>query len=308
MKKNVKDPQTKNKWTKKDTIIMSILGAFIIGAGALTGILIGNNVFDQGEVNYSDFDETKWEDNRAKFVERFNSTSTNDYTNIFKPNELVGIAYQKFSNYEKTFQATTGTVIAVGFEQSVASSGMKVGSNYFAESFSTGFINVGKRYYFDGDNSTSVYTGSNPQTYSASWSEDAKEVLDNEQMEKTWGKLISRPSIYLLCSKTCLNTSTAKKNSDGTYTVEIDLDTTYSVSRYVRQMCSMSGLSKNPRFHSIHLNYTLSSELDLIQVNTKENYDVFKGFWINTTGDLTEKFVINGDNVIPTINENVSYN
>ena len=58
--------------------------------------------------------------------------------------------------------------------------------------------------------------------------------------------------------------------------VEMSLDPTLSVIRYVKQMKELSGLERYPTFSLVEMTFTLDENLNLISRQVHEQYEVFK--------------------------------
>jgi len=134
-----------------------------------------------------------------------------------------------------------------------------------------------------------------------------KEELTVEEYEETWGKNLSQPVIYIISSKTTLDTSFIKTSDNG-YTISLDLDPLTSVIRYSKQMIQMSSLSNAPEFTKVHVEFEVDKELNLLEMNVTEAYYVWvvgKNF---TEATLNEKYtILDSAPEIPTIDEKVYF-
>jgi hypothetical protein len=293
----------KNKMSKSGIIATSIISTIAVCSGIILGVYFGQGYFETTNYNY---DALSLEDNIEKTMKKY-ERSNNDYSS-FTPSELANIALYRYANYSNTSSVAIGSVKAAGIVQVVHSSNVKSGGAYFNESLSaSSLVQVAKRFYQTGDN-VAIYNGSNLKDASiASWSENDKEDLTTSDYEEKWGRTLARPLIYVISTKTIID-STKTINDNGDYVVSFNLDPVKSVVRYVKQMVSMSNLSKTPSFHTVNLSLTLSKDLMLKESNINETYSVYVFGNHESEASLTEKFYTKDETIqIPDLNTNCIY-
>ena len=282
----------------------------IVGAIALsftgTGIyFLVKLIKDQtAEVDYSKLKDYELEDDQEQLMTRYNSTQEDDLSKVFNTCELANISINKFKEHKYYYSKTYGNASAVGINQTIRASVIKYGNNYFMENISSGLISTAKRFYQNGE-IVKTYNGNNIQVERAHWDESSLEELSLVEHYEKWGKDLSRPLIYIISSKTVLNTSTTEVTQSG-YVVHLDLSPEYSILRYIRQMVSISNV-KNPIFESVHLDLTIDKDMNLAKMEVSESYSVVKVFRVNTTASLEETYTYDQKTKIPSLNENVNY-
>ena len=292
--------------SKKGLIISSVVAGSAVAIGiALTVILIIPNIFPPIEFDYSKLNITELDDDYSGVYKKFkNSTGVDDYTKIYKPDEMVNIGLLNATNLESFKTITTGTVKASIATQVVRSTYIKENEKHFYENISSGLVKVGFRFY-QKDEMVELISGKNITESSANWVEGKSTSLTTSEYDEQWGKDLSRRTIYIISSKTVLDTSTSEKTSDG-YTVTIDLNPDLGSARYVKQIIMTSGLDRNPIFHSIKLTYHLDSNLMIQDVNMVSNYEVYKMIYVPSDEQLIEKYFY-GDYQIPSLEEKCEY-
>lgn len=288
--------------SKKTVVISSIVAAVAIGTGVgvtyamFSHLLIPNTVIE-GDYN-------ALEDDQDALMERYEA-SNGDYSS-FKPYELLNVAINNFDASENHYSTVTGSVKASIATQTINGTYIRNGNTYFNESLSTSsFVETGRRFYQEGG-TVEVYTGSEVTASSASWSENDKVTQTLEENEDTWGKTLDRSSIYIVSSKTVLN-SESSVNEEGNYEVTVNLDPELSTLRYLIQMVEMSGLSEKPKFHSVELNFTLSPDLKPLSSVINENYDVTVGLKVNSDATLYTDYHTDEVKEIPNLDTPIAY-
>ena len=116
---------------------------------------------------------------------------------------------------------------------------------------------------------------------------------------------MDKGSIYIISSKTVTN-GDVKETGDG-YEVTIELDTSNSVVRYVKQMMQTSNLSKPPVFHDVKLTYTLDKDLNLLKSVSDESYDVYMFGKHNSKGHVVDTYIYEDGTKIPSLTEDALY-
>ena len=124
--------------------------------------------------------------------------------------------------------------------------------------------------------------------------------------EEEFGKTVSRPSVYIISSKTVLEASTVSKTNDG-YSIYMDLHTSNSVARYVKRMMHLSN-SEVQSFDYIHLTFFVDSDFNLKKSSVVESYRAGMG-GINApvTNEISTYYFTGTSATMPEANENIDY-
>lgn len=308
-KENVekKEPEkVSKKHSKKTWIVLGICGVCFLAIGGTAGYFLGQSFFaSQDAIDYSQYSADELEDNHEDLMRRYNEASPSTYLTKFKSYEFANIALDKVGLHENVMSQTYGLVNAMGVKQTVRATSIKNENKYFLENISaSSMVQAAKRFYQEGDQ-VITYNGGSVSTDKATWSEQAQSTLSKKEHEDKWGKNLSRPSIYIISKATTLSTSKVEKDGDG-YKVSIDIDPKLGVLRYVKQMIEISGVS-SPKFHSIHMEMTLDSDLSLIQTKINEKYSVVMVVKAESDAEMTEYFTYDQGKTIPDLNTNCDY-
>ncbi len=288
-----------------------LLGALFVGAGIPAGIFLART-FHFDATNYSELNPKDFEDN-VKGLYRTYETKHNEKTleelvDVYKPYEIVNLAEYKAEENENLVTIGIGEVTAVAnVKQTIYATQMRLGNEYFMENLSKSkFVSVAKRFYQEEDTVYS-YVGELENEKRATWPEVVKEELTLEEHEEKWGKDLTRGSIYIVSSKTVLESD--YNFVDGNLEVTLTLDPLYSVIRYVKQMVHVSDLSVPPTFHDVKVTYVIDENLRLLSRDIYEVYDV-TSFGIvspNTKGHLKETLYYEESLMIPSLMEHIDY-
>ena len=273
-----------------------------LAAGIAVGVLIAPAWFDK-EIDYGNIASDSLEDDPEALMKRYKSASRGSYDTTFKPYEIVNIGLEKIKAETNVYSQQIGVVHAMGVEQTIRATSIKNDGKYFLENISkSDMVPTARRFYQEGDE-VKTYKGSNVEKTKADWN-DLSSTLTLQEHEDKWGKDLSRPSIYVVSSKTALETSKTEKVSGG-YKVSIDLDPVKGVVRYVKQMVNISDV-KNPKFHSVHIEYNLDEDLKLMSLHIKESYSVVMVVKAESEGEINETFHYEAKE-IPELTTNVDY-
>lgn len=286
----------------KNIIITSSVCVVALTTGISLGLVFGMEYLGP-RVNYGDYNVLSLEDDNAKLYREYQKINDGDYSR-FEPYEMANIAIYGYQNSEYHYSYSSGVANASLVKQNIYATSIRNGDEYFTESISSSsLVNVAKRFYQDNSGVT-TYTGS-VEGKGAKWKEGTKEVSSFEEFENQWGKVPSRSCIYIISSKTVLD-SNVEKTEDG-YIVDVSLDPVKSVIRYVRQMVSMSDLSREPSFKTVDLRFVLDNQLNLKEMTSHEIYDVYKFGTHTTDSTINEYFFIDDGYKIPDLNTNCDY-
>ena len=297
--------KTKKKVSKKAIIGYSSLGVSVIAVGIIAGILVGRNVFKYDA--YAGMDITDAETDYNEVYEKYKKTDSSKYFSEFNNVELANISLLKLGDYENFYTITEGNVEAAGVKQTIHGTTIKDGNEYFEEAISaSSFVKSANRFYQDDDGAV-WHKGKYVDINTGDYSSAKKTNYTIDEFNETWGKSLTRACIYIVSDKSCLS-STINDNGDGTYTIDVDLDPTLSVLRYVKQMVMTGGLSEAPVFHSVKLTFVVDKDVNLLTFKTNEVYDVHMVIDAkNSKGSLTQQFKYEERN-IPQLEEVTDYN
>lgn len=307
MENNVKKEKKKIFKKPSKRTLCTILGVvFSISIGTLIGYLVAVEVSPKGN-DYSNLNENTLTDDVSKLYQDYIDKPKDILS--YSPNNLANIAIYKYSQQSYTESIITGSANAMGVTQKTYGRSYKNKDTAFNESISeSSFVKVAKRFYGNGDE-VEIYNGNiekNDQGISASYQD--KEEFTSESYKDTWGKSFKEPVIYIISEKTTLETSKVTKEEDGNYLISLDLDPQTSVVNYVKQMVQMSGLDEAPEFLDVHLEFTIDSSLNLIELNVKETYYVWMVVKSKTEATLKEEYkVLDKESKIPSIDEKIYY-
>ncbi|MFA7032149.1 MAG: hypothetical protein WC201_01115 [Bacilli bacterium] len=298
-----------NYWKKHKTLIITTSVCLVLAlAGGSLGYFLGKRFF-VSSVDYSNIDPNSLEDNNTLIYQQFDSYQNQDktqdeYIDNFTPYQLANAAFYQSGKETYSKVVGNGQVIAGGAKQKIMSYHIKKGSDYFFESISTGLMSVAKRFYQNDE--VKWYRGKVDKSGIVAWNASSEVINTVEDFTTSWGKDLSRQTVYIISSKTALETSTISKDGDHLI-ISLDLDPILSAVRYVKQMVMMSALEANPVFKSINFTMTLDSNFRIIEAIATESYRVKKFGWNDATGYLKETTSYQVDEDIPDINTGIVY-
>jgi len=304
------EPLEKPKVTKKRKIVFSGIGAALIAGGIFLGIFLAN-LLTFNEMDYSGYDAAKMEDDYSAVIKKFQNSPTTDLNtlkNTYKADELLAIAREKLETNESFEIYGIGGVDAMGVKQEIHSALMKIGNQYCQESLSKGMVSVSKRIYQSGDTGIAYKGKLNDNGKSSVFDTTTpfNTYKSKAEVESDWGKSLDRANIYILSSKTILDSSVEIK--DNQLQVSVTLDPVKSILRYIKQMVTVSDLAKPPVFTSVKQVYTINADMHFVLKRIDEVYDV-ASFGVtahDTKGWIEESYSYNCT-YIPKINENCDY-
>ena len=290
--------------TKKFIILTLSIGIPCAALGAVAGVMIGQQHYAP-KVDYGAMDIDNLEDDNDATYEKYKKTDASKYLKEFESYELVNIAFKKVGEHDCFHTIGKGMVDASGIKQTIRSNYVKSYDDMFWENISaSNLVQVAWRFY-QTSNTITTFEGKYKSTETATYTEDKKTDYVANDFEENWGKQLTRPSIYIVSSKTTKKGEV--KEQDGNYVVSLDLDPNYSVARYVKQMQRISGLSKPPVFESVHIDFTLDKTLLLKEISINEHYTVSMFGTHDSIGTLVETFTYDEEKSIPTYSEDANY-
>ena len=291
------------KKIKVSTIVTTAIVATVaISSGLIVGIYFGKNYFAP-ETYYDGFNFNDYEDDKVALMNKYQK---NQNTADYQPYELVNIAIEKFANNEHTKTVTHGEVKASGVKQAIFAEDVRDGNEFYTESLSySSLVKCGVRFYQHVDNIDEYKANKVEKDGKSSFPENSKKTVTYAEHETNWGKTLDRPIIFIISSKTVLENEL--KNTDSGYEVTMSLDPVLSVLRYVRQMKSIYDLKRYPDFNSVKVTFTLDKDLNLIQMNSVEDYTVYVFGKNESVGTLTVDYYRDVNEAIPALDSNYPY-
>lgn len=285
-------------------IVTSIVCSLALMAGTGLGIFFGMKYL-KAVPNYN-YSAEALEDDYQSLMNRY-SKANGDYTN-FKGYELANIGIYKFDETTNHYSVTDGWVKATGITQTIKGTSIRQENDYFNESISaSSIVKVAKRFYQDEPNQVNLFNGSSIKNgSSATWNVTPSDVLNCEEYEDLWGKQLSRSSIYVISSKTVLDSSFSL-NDEQNYVIDVELDPVLSVVRYVKQMKEMSNLERYPTFSKVHIQFILDNQLNLISRCVSEQYEVYKLGFHQSDSVINEYYYQDVEIDIPDLSTNCIY-
>lgn len=286
------------------TIIFSILGVFalgIIGGGIFLAVKIYNDNQEEAPTDYKDSD---FEDDNDALYARYLASHDGDLTKQYKTYELANISIYKFKDHNYYYSKTYGLATSFGIDQTIRASVIKNNDSYFMENLSSGLVKTAKRFY-QSNQTVSTYDGKIETSEKALWDEEPLSKLSLEEHEAQWGKELSRPLIYIISSKTVLETSTSESTENG-YVVHLDLHTEFSTLRYKRQIVSISSVKK-PTFKSVHLDLTMDKDMNLTKMDISEDYSVVMILETGVSATYSEYYTYDKELAIPDLKTDIEY-
>lgn len=293
------------KKPSKRTVVTCVGLVLAISVGVATGFLLAFELSPKG-IDYSGLNEDGYADNNKKLYEDYLANPKNPLD--YSPSDLANISIYKYSLNKYTESSVTSAAKSMGVTQTTYGRSIKSDNEFFNESISEStFVKVAKRFYQEGDK-VDIYNGQiENDSNGVSGEYETKEEFTVEQYEDTWGRNLSQPVIYIISSKTTLDTSTITENENG-YTISLDLDPLTSVIHYSKQMIQMSSLDNAPEFTKVHVEFNVDKDLNLLEMNVSEAYYVWvfgKNF---TEATLNEKYtILDSAPKIPNIDEKIYF-
>src|SRR5574344_1579418 len=149
---------------------------------------------------------------------------------------------------------------------------------------------------------------------------EAKNILSytNDEYKKLMGHYVSNPIIYIICKGTMLGddktplsgkATAVTKNSDGGYTIDLELNVDTACFNYKTQMVSISDLAARPFFDFCHLTFTLDKDLNPLSYLSYERYyaKTKAGVGSKIVANLKTEFAYGESYAIPELNIPIEY-
>ena len=306
--KKLNKAQLKEIFSKTKTWVKIGTCTAVIGLGIGGGVLVYNFFFSFTAYDYSKLSVEELEDDQEALMKKYvHGKDLQTYNNKFKPYELANIAQYNKEAMDCNTTLQVGVVKAMGgsVEQTIRSSTIKNHNSYFMENISrSNFVKVAKRFYGD-DTNTKCYVGKCVDVDKGEYDEFT--TCTNEEFTEDWGKPISQSCIYLISSKTTLESTSEVIGNQ--IKLSLELHPNYSVVKYVKQMKSVSGLKTPPVFSNVHLDIyleILNGDLVPVVTDITESYYVNEPIKSDATGTIHE-ITLYDDGAIPEVSEKVNY-
>ena len=301
-----------DKKKKKSLIIYSIIVSSALVVGGLGGFLakryLGQEITDESTLDPNDYKM-----DTSELMDRYNSFSGTSYDKEFTAAEMINIALEKYRTSNNCYSYGIGVAhaksLGINIEQSIRNSQIKNGDVYFEESISkSSMVGVATRAIQNGaSGDIELYF---QQSTSKVTSEKAvfdmqATIVEHNAYRQAWGKTLDEMFIYIISNKTVESKNITR---DGTYyLVEVNLYADIAAYNYKTQMVTISNLDGRPTFDSINLKYTLSSQLDLLQLHCDEKYQASMGVNANIHNEIDYYYHVDSYLQIPEINESFDY-
>jgi len=314
------------KPSKKSTIIsLSIVAVSAIGLGLGAGFFLHNQLAGGVITDYTGINTNTLVDDDSTLLKTYQSVkkSGGDYVKAFadKPYQVANISFQLYTAHEHCFAQGKGVgkAVALGFavNQQIRSTVIKDGTKYFEESLSlSSAVNLADRMYQEGDQVIRHEGKVDSKNVEVPANLDKTTTYTLEDYAKAMGRDLDNPCIYIVSSKTTYTDSTAKsgaatsfaKDGDG-YRLELELNPTYSIVNYVKQMQTISSLYSQPSFQYVHLSISMDSDLNLKSLSTHEYYWAATSATVGSyvEGTLTTTYQTDGNYTIPELMTPITY-
>lgn len=278
--------------TQRITSLISTM--FTVVFAVLTGLFLGDFYLNATKQPNYNFNETELRDNVQNAVSRVEQLGVANASAI----DVFITAENNLQVIEKYQIFGTGNVKNNFSPQSVYKYSYKLNDEYYTENISYGSIKkIAQALTYkpllspDDVGSVKSVQGTNIQSTSAVWN-GAKTEYSYNSFKEVNGVAPDSFIPYIVSSKTVLPSSklTMQSNGDGTYTGVLDLTIDSSVCLYVKQMKTLSGLTKYPVFKSIQLKFVVDESCKFLSLTSQESYDTNVGFMVPCVGDLTLTF------------------
>lgn len=253
------------------------------------------------------------EDNQV--VEDLVSQSVGKTPDRFSAVQVYNIAEYKLNNSENFLKLMTGTVHnSMSGTQIMKSEKIKVGNEYcfnkMSPNLSLSLANVCSQVRYN--SATQEIKVAENGTWIDTSEANLKaqfHTFENWSIEKYQETFNISPSIvlpYIISSNVCFeeNVSAVSKNSDGSYSFDINLSGDFlalAASYYTYEIKFSSGLTDNPTWKTLDMTVTVDSNFNFVSIEYKEVYDMlYLGISVTVTDTFSETFEFDD---IPAISE-----
>lgn len=301
--------QTIKPKTRKGLVLAIVFGVIspIIG-GVAAGIVI-NKFFIGKRTDYSKYnaDDIKEANDVGLLMEKYKVDDT-DYSLTYTPWEIFNVSFALFSSHEYSSSLTIGNADAGIVQQSIRNATIRNKDRYFEEALSkSSMVAVANRTYLNEDSSIYLYRG---QTESATIAKYEKVHYEftTEVYSEAFGKIPSRPSIYIVNKKTVIKKECSTIKNENGYQVNLKLNPNTGVLDYVKQMKSISNLNDFPSFYYVNLTLYTDDQLLVKSMSIEEKYfAAMGGVGTDITARLDITYDVDIEKAIPKVDEVIVY-
>lgn len=321
-------PKKKRKYIQVLPYVLVLIPSVTLGV--FGGLEIKKFFGPTAEVDYSSVDTKSLYPNYAKVEERYKKAAGTgtDFIHTLTPTEMAESAFCLIQKEQHVYGQGIGlATAAAGVNQHIRSTTIQKGDLFFEESISrSNFVDIADRMYQvpNGEDCfVTMHTGKTKggNVNEGEYAETGTQYTGEEYIAHM-GRLLSTPTSYIVSEKTVITgnqktenmygVTSAKKNGDGTYLVDIELDPILGVSAYVVQMQTISSLLSKPSFSYCHLTFELDKDLNLLAVTSYESYVAAvwqMGLKVQSavTGKMRVTYERGGDWDIPELSTPCSY-
>jgi hypothetical protein len=320
-KAKAKKNQKSKKIAKSTWISLGVASAIAIACGVPLGFKL-HAMLLADEVDDSNVDTNAFTVNYDSLLTKYRRAKATggSYDDTFTAPDLANVSIALLISNSTWFAQCSGQAVvpAVNVVQQIRSTKIRASDSYFEESNSqSSVVALADRAYSSGG-TTKAYHG----TIGSSVEEgvyEAKNVTSytDKEYKDYMGHYVSAPVIYLICKGTTVTTGTPDSgkataiahHSDGTYTVDLELDKNTACFNYKTQMVAISNLATRPTFYFCHLTFELDKDLNPLSYVAYEKYyaKTKAGVGSEIVATLKTEFKMGGAYAIPDLNIPISY-
>ena len=197
----------------KKKIILSFVGLIVIAIGIFAAYFVVEANKEAATI----------EDSDAKFTSDLLEIKDDSKPEEHNAYDVVAMALWKLANTDSFRTETEGTADASIATQLIAGERIVIGDNAMVRSISSGFVSVGSERFFYKDK-VLLREPESINGVEATFKTDEPECLTIDGYINRYGWLPFQATGYIISKDTYLAEPTIEKNSDGTYTIKMDLN------------------------------------------------------------------------------------
>lgn len=304
-------------------IAISAISLAAAGSGVGFGIWFHNSFYGGEEVDYGSIDASSYNVDYNAYYQSYqkemNSGSKVNWEEKYTPGQMANLALALYCHQDRVLCQGYGTGRASVVDQEIRSTAIKVGNKFFKESNSlSSVVNIAWRFYEEGDELDTYFgkcKGSNVEV--GVFDGDEVTVQTKDEYATQWGRPISTPIAHVINDSTVLKDEqltdkcygkTEVVKTDSGYIIDLEMDPTTTVIKYIYEMKSLSSLPKFPSFEYCHLVFETDFDLKLSKSLAIEKYFANTGSigaWVTCT--MTSRYQYDGDIEIPKLSSPCEY-
>lgn len=315
---------TKLKTVKLSTwITISAVAITAAGSGIGFGIWFHNSFYGGETVDYGAIDVNSFNVDYNQYYQSYqkemNSGAKVVWEDKYSPAQMANLALALYAHQDRVLCQGYGTGRASVVDQEIRSTAIKVGNKFFKESNSlSSIVNIAWRFYEEGDELTTYFgkcKGSNVEV--GVFDADEPTVQTKDEYSAQWGRPISTPIAHVINDRTVLTNDqlhskaygkTEVVKTDSGYVIDLEMDPTTTVIKYIYEMKSLSDLPKFPSFEYCHLVFETDLDLKLSKSLAIEKYFANTGsIGAYVTCTMTSRYQYDGDIEIPKLSTPCEY-